>query len=170
MQKIQFRAPVRCPFCHDDLRRGGARQGCPECLTWHHAECLADHGRCASCGAMSTTALPQAAIERAVEEALSKRAESCFMQGCTRPRAVEGHCRLHAPVLIRRARLASQLLLGFAAAISLLLPVAFAQPGVGAGEALSQSAVLGLMAGLSLWAGLAARRGARQFAEQLDAS
>lgn len=45
----------RCPYCHDPLRPEAAKAGCHRCLAWHHAECLADHGRCAACGAGAAT-------------------------------------------------------------------------------------------------------------------
>lgn len=40
----------RCPFCHDDIVPGGQNQACHECLTWHHSECWASHGKCVGCG------------------------------------------------------------------------------------------------------------------------
>jgi len=171
MQKIQFRAPVRCPFCHDDLRRGGARQGCPQCLTWHHAECLADHGRCASCGAASAHP-SQALVNRAVEDALARRQDGCVLQGCLRERAVGGHCSQHAPTFIRHTRRASRILLGFG--ISLVLVVgatltsSLLQAGTARVEGLFASATIGLLAAAMLGLGETVRRSASQLEQQLE--
>lgn len=40
----------RCPFCHEAVGSEDAKRGCEECMAWHHAECWAEHGRCAACG------------------------------------------------------------------------------------------------------------------------
>jgi len=49
----------RCPFCHDDIVPGGENQACHECLTWHHSECWASHGKCVSCGNEGEDAPPR---------------------------------------------------------------------------------------------------------------
>jgi TPR repeat protein len=44
-------SPVRCPFCHDDVRVGEQRWvACAGCLARHHAGCWGEAGRCAACG------------------------------------------------------------------------------------------------------------------------
>jgi hypothetical protein len=43
-------APVRCPLCHGDLLTEEALTACRVCSARHHADCWANHSRCASCG------------------------------------------------------------------------------------------------------------------------
>lgn len=49
-------SPVRCPFCHADVRVDvDPWVACQGCLARHHAACWGERGRCSACG--STTAL-----------------------------------------------------------------------------------------------------------------
>lgn len=40
-----------CPYCKDVVRPDQDKVGCEPCMAWSHAECMAEHGRCAGCGA-----------------------------------------------------------------------------------------------------------------------
>lgn len=46
---------ARCPYCHDTLELEAEKQGCPQCMAWHHADCWREHGQCASCGHSTET-------------------------------------------------------------------------------------------------------------------
>ncbi len=39
--------PVRCVYCHDDVREDDELTRCPRCDTAHHSDCYEVHGRCA---------------------------------------------------------------------------------------------------------------------------
>lgn len=39
---------ARCPFCHEAIG-DSPEVGCGPCGARHHADCLAEHGRCAAC-------------------------------------------------------------------------------------------------------------------------
>ncbi len=41
-------AHTRCPYCHDEVFRGGVRCGC--CGAKHHSMCVDEHATCATCG------------------------------------------------------------------------------------------------------------------------
>ena len=44
-------SPVRCPFCHEDVRREAeAWVACAGCMARHHQDCWDEAGRCGSCG------------------------------------------------------------------------------------------------------------------------
>jgi hypothetical protein len=42
---------ARCPFCHEEVRRGVEPAVCVACHALHHLECMAEHGACSACGA-----------------------------------------------------------------------------------------------------------------------
>jgi hypothetical protein len=51
--KARAAASSRCPYCHDEVPQGegiAATTDCKDCGTRHHAECFAEHGRCAVYG------------------------------------------------------------------------------------------------------------------------
>lgn len=50
---------VRCTYCKDDLAKG-AKACCATCLAPHHADCFAEHGRCAAPGCAETRILAAA--------------------------------------------------------------------------------------------------------------
>ena len=56
-QAIRFPERPRCPFCHDAIEGEGEKQGCGSCMAWHHTECWAEAGKCASCGAHAGSTL-----------------------------------------------------------------------------------------------------------------
>lgn len=41
---------TRCPYCHDGIEPGQAKEGCKACMAWHHEECWEAHGGCSACG------------------------------------------------------------------------------------------------------------------------
>lgn len=50
-------SPVRCPFCHDDVRVGEQRWvACAGCLARHHSSCWGEGGRCGACGDVASLA------------------------------------------------------------------------------------------------------------------
>lgn len=62
-------SPVRCPFCHEDVRREApeAWVACAGCMARHHAACWDEAGRCSACGAGE-----RLAPERAARQALRR--------------------------------------------------------------------------------------------------
>jgi hypothetical protein len=73
---------ARCPYCHDLLGADAERVDCGGCGTRHHAECLAEVGRCTvlGCtwspdGAAPAHALrPAEAVRQALAERIRRRA------------------------------------------------------------------------------------------------
>lgn len=52
-ERVQVaRSVTRCPYCHDDLKVEKEVVACAPCGARHHRDCHAEHGRCASCGAV----------------------------------------------------------------------------------------------------------------------
>lgn len=95
-------APVRCPYCHDDLERGSEPAVCPECHALHHDECLAEHGSCASCSAVhpryAVGAVPRQSSEaqaKGGQRVRSQGTEPCFAYEAvdSRGRRKRGHVR-----------------------------------------------------------------------------
>ncbi len=54
---------VRCTYCKDDLAKG-TKACCAACLAPHHADCFAEHGRCAAPGCAETRTLAAAPNRR----------------------------------------------------------------------------------------------------------
>lgn len=94
MSQIQIETLIRCLYCHDSIMEGGSRVGCTDCLAWHHADCLAELGRCGGCGA---PAAPSLAGERARLDALLPA--TCVGPQCDSLKTIlfAGHhfCRKH---------------------------------------------------------------------------
>ncbi|MBX3467358.1 MAG: hypothetical protein KF878_10745 [Planctomycetes bacterium] len=73
--KVEGRARPVCPYCKDEVA-GGHVWLCPGCAAAHHADCLAGHGACATCGTSTQVAAdpastsPRLARLRAVLEEL----------------------------------------------------------------------------------------------------
>lgn len=52
MSDARYVARLRCPYCHEEVAPADVKVGCGRCMAWHHAACLGEHGRCASCGTL----------------------------------------------------------------------------------------------------------------------
>lgn len=48
--RIRVQAGQRCPYCRDELARGGHLETCAGCQTVYHADCYAELGSCATRG------------------------------------------------------------------------------------------------------------------------
>lgn len=58
--QVQVNRP-RCGFCHECVGADDAKQGCPSCMAWSHADCWQEHGGCPACG---EGAPPPRAVQR----------------------------------------------------------------------------------------------------------
>ncbi|MBX3469931.1 MAG: hypothetical protein KF878_23900 [Planctomycetes bacterium] len=54
----------RCPFCHEDVRRGDAEVVCDRCLARHHDDCWSESARCAACQNLTALTHPRASATR----------------------------------------------------------------------------------------------------------
>jgi HEAT repeat protein len=63
----------RCPFCHERIEAEGEKQGCGQCMAWHHAECWAEGGgKCSACSNLRTESVSHG--KEAPRRAASSRA------------------------------------------------------------------------------------------------
>lgn len=52
MSGVEVRHP-RCPFCHEDVTPADTKAACDACMSWHHADCWTESGRCGTCRSKS---------------------------------------------------------------------------------------------------------------------
>jgi len=58
-ERPAVRVPAaRCPYCHEEVRRGEEPAVCAACHALHHVGCLAEHAACATCGATKSRQAP----------------------------------------------------------------------------------------------------------------
>lgn len=91
----------RCPFCHEPVEADDVKAGCSACMAWHHADCLAESGRCAACSQASTEPLPKAGRR--------PRRDVSFRHFASNWESWESLCRAAAAFATRRG----ELLVGF---------------------------------------------------------
>ncbi|MCO5167526.1 MAG: hypothetical protein M9894_14360 [Planctomycetes bacterium] len=102
--KVEGRARPVCPYCKDEVA-GGHVWLCPGCAAAHHADCLAGHGACATCGlapaadapADGSTEAPPRTPSRAVDEPLRAVAAAVVALGFSVVREADDHLALFHP-------------------------------------------------------------------------
>ena len=75
-------SPVRCPFCHEDVRREAPQAwvACAGCMARHHAACWDEAGRCSACGVGERLA-PERPARQALRRLASESREQAPWSG-----------------------------------------------------------------------------------------